>query len=167
MHATSKQDQFLMKLRPDFEIACSNLMNRYPIPSLDACLSELLREEQHIVTQAAMEHQVTVSAPFLWLMWHRGDIWVETYVLSSALVVKLLAILLRIVLRSFVTTCPKKQGHIISTCPIRPERKQGTTYHASTAASSSAALPTASPVVPLPAPTALANPSTLTPEMVQ
>ena len=34
----------------------------------------------------------------------------------------------------------KKQGHIISTYPIHPERKQGTAYHASTAASSSAAL---------------------------
>ena len=68
--------------------------------------------------------------------------------------------------KNFCNYC-KKQGHIISTCPIRPERKQGTTYHASTAASSSAALPTASPVVPLPAHTALANPSTLTSEMVQ
>ncbi|RVW59204.1 Retrovirus-related Pol polyprotein from transposon RE1 [Vitis vinifera] len=61
----------------------------------------------------------------------------------------------------------KKQGHIISACPIRPERKQGTAYHASTGASSSTALPAASSVVPIPAPTALANPNTLTPEMVQ
>ena len=30
VHATSKRDQFLMKLRPDFEIARSNLMNRHP-----------------------------------------------------------------------------------------------------------------------------------------
>ncbi|RVX06706.1 hypothetical protein CK203_029495 [Vitis vinifera] len=42
VHATSKRDQFLMKLRPDFEIARSNLMNRHPVPSLDAYLSELL-----------------------------------------------------------------------------------------------------------------------------
>ena len=39
-----------MKLRLDFEIACSNLMNHHPVPSLDACLSELLREEQRIIT---------------------------------------------------------------------------------------------------------------------
>ena len=45
VHATNKRDQFLMKLRPDFEIARSNMMNRHPVPSLDACLSELLREE--------------------------------------------------------------------------------------------------------------------------
>ncbi|RVW22080.1 Retrovirus-related Pol polyprotein from transposon TNT 1-94 [Vitis vinifera] len=61
----------------------------------------------------------------------------------------------------------KKQGHIISACPIRPERKQGTAYHASTGASSSIALLAASSVVPIPAPTTLANPNTLTPEMVQ
>ncbi|RVW38678.1 hypothetical protein CK203_077470 [Vitis vinifera] len=63
VHATSKRDQFLMKLRPDFEIERSNMMNRHPVPSLDACLSELLREEQRIVTQATMEHRANVSAP--------------------------------------------------------------------------------------------------------
>ena len=63
VHATSKRDQFLMKLRPNFEITHSNLMNRHPVPSRDACLSELLCEEQRIVTQATMEHRATVSAP--------------------------------------------------------------------------------------------------------
>ena len=62
MHATSKRDQFLMKLRPDFEIARSNLINRHPVPSLNACLSEPLREEQRIITRAAIEHRATVSA---------------------------------------------------------------------------------------------------------
>ena len=52
-----------MKLRPDFEITSSNLMNCHLVPSLNACLSELLREEQRIVTQAAMQHRATVSAP--------------------------------------------------------------------------------------------------------
>ena len=42
-------------------------------------------------------------------------------------------------------------------------RKQGTAYHASTIPSGSAALPATSPVVPLLAPTALANLHTLTP----
>ena len=45
----------------------------------------------------------------------------------------------------------KKQGHIISACPIRPERKQGIAYHVSTGASSSAALLAASSIVPIPA----------------
>ena len=52
-----------MKLQPDFEIAQSNMMNRHPVSSLDACLSEILREEQRIVTQATMEHRANVSAP--------------------------------------------------------------------------------------------------------
>ena len=39
------------------------MMNRHPVPSLDACLSELLREEQCLITQAAIEHRATVSAP--------------------------------------------------------------------------------------------------------
>ncbi|XP_068645241.1 uncharacterized protein [Aristolochia californica] len=58
IHETSKRDQFLMKLHPEFEIARSHLMNRHLVPSLDACLSELLREEQRIATQAGMEHRV-------------------------------------------------------------------------------------------------------------
>ena len=35
------------------------MMNRHPVPSLDAYLSELLREDQHIVTQATMEHRAS------------------------------------------------------------------------------------------------------------
>lgn len=49
-HEQSKQDQFLMKLRSDFEIVCSNLMNRDPTPSLDVCFRELLCEEQRVLT---------------------------------------------------------------------------------------------------------------------
>ena len=86
--------------------------------------------------------------------------------LSSALVVKLFGHIARDCPKKFCNYY-KKQGHIISACAIRPERKQGTTYHASTVASSSVALPATSPVVPLPAPIALANRTTLTPEMVQ
>ena len=51
VYAISKRDQFLMKLRPNFEIARSNMMNRHPIPSY------------RIVTKAIMEHRANVSAP--------------------------------------------------------------------------------------------------------
>lgn len=51
-----------MKLRPDFEVACSNLMNRHPVPSLDVYLNELLHEEQLIITQAAMKHGTAVAS---------------------------------------------------------------------------------------------------------
>ena len=46
VHEASKRDQFLMKLRPEFESIRSNLMHRDPSPSLDVCFGALLREEQ-------------------------------------------------------------------------------------------------------------------------
>ena len=155
-----------MKLQPDFEIARSNMMNRHPVPSLDACLSELLREEQRIITQASMEHRATVSA-LVFVAYaaqgrHTGRDMRDVQCFSC----KAFGHIARDCPKKFCNYC-KKQGHIISACPIRPERKQGTAYHASTATSSSAALPAALPVVPLPAPTTLTNPTTLTPEMVQ
>ena len=51
VHEQSKRDQFLMKLCPEYEAACSNLMNRDHSPSLDVCFKELLREEQCLATQ--------------------------------------------------------------------------------------------------------------------
>ena len=50
VHEQSKRDQFLMKLRPEFEITHSNLMNRDPLPTLDVCFGDLLREEQRLLT---------------------------------------------------------------------------------------------------------------------
>ena len=44
VHEQSKRDQFLMKLRLEFEAIRSNQMNHAPSP-LDACFGELLREE--------------------------------------------------------------------------------------------------------------------------
>ncbi|XP_068656987.1 uncharacterized protein [Aristolochia californica] len=62
VHETNKRDQFLMKLCSEFEITRSNLMNHHPVPPLDICLSEHLREEQRIATQAGMEHQTNTDA---------------------------------------------------------------------------------------------------------
>jgi hypothetical protein len=55
VHEQSKRDQFMMKLRPEFEATRSSLMNRGPSPSLDICFGELLREEQRLLTQAAFQ----------------------------------------------------------------------------------------------------------------
>ncbi|RVW89894.1 Retrovirus-related Pol polyprotein from transposon RE1 [Vitis vinifera] len=38
IHATTRRDQFLMKLRPEYESVRSSLLNRSPVPSLDICL---------------------------------------------------------------------------------------------------------------------------------
>ncbi|KAH9780093.1 protein kinase domain-containing protein [Citrus sinensis] len=55
VHEQSKRDQFLMKLRPKYEAARSNLMNRDLSPSLDVCFKELLREEQRLATQTILQ----------------------------------------------------------------------------------------------------------------
>ena len=57
VHEESRRDQFLMKLRPEFETKRAGLFNRNPIPTLDAFLGELLREEQRLATQVGMGHE--------------------------------------------------------------------------------------------------------------
>ncbi|KAG6654422.1 hypothetical protein CIPAW_05G144600 [Carya illinoinensis] len=43
-----------MKLLSEFEHVRTGLLNRDPVPSLDLCLGELLREEQRLSTQISM-----------------------------------------------------------------------------------------------------------------
>ncbi|TXG56864.1 hypothetical protein EZV62_018177 [Acer yangbiense] len=71
VHEQSKRDQFLMKLRPEFEIARSNLMNREPSPSLDVCFEELLRKEQRLLTQA-MFQQDSSPNPIAYAAYGKG-----------------------------------------------------------------------------------------------
>ena len=113
-----------------------------------------------------MEHRATVSAPVSVAYAAQGRHTGRDMCVVQCFSCKAFGHIAQDCPNKFCNYC-KKQGHIIYAYPIRPEMMQGTTYHASTAASSSAALPVASPVVPLLAPTALANPTTLTPEMVQ
>ena len=61
VHETSKRDQFLMKLRGEFEVIRSNLMSRELVPLLDTCVGELLREEQQLLTQAVLEQKAQNS----------------------------------------------------------------------------------------------------------
>lgn len=60
LHKTSKCDQFLMKLKVEFEAIRSNLMNRDPVPLLDICITELLKEEQWLITQLAEAESWTI-----------------------------------------------------------------------------------------------------------
>ena len=111
-----------MKLRPDFEIARSNMMNHHPIPSLDACLSELLHEEQRIVTQAAMEHRATVSAPVSVAYATQGRHTGRDMRAVQCFSCKAFSHIPQNCPKKLCNYC-KKQGHIISACPICPERK--------------------------------------------
>lgn len=61
VYEISKRDQFLMKLHTEFEVVRAALLNRTPVPSLDVCLGELLREEQRLLTRGAMTYDNFVS----------------------------------------------------------------------------------------------------------
>ncbi|XP_050877563.1 uncharacterized protein LOC127081339 [Lathyrus oleraceus] len=63
VYNTSERDQFLMKLRSEFEVVRGALLNRNLVPSLDTCVGELLREEQRLITQGAMSHDAVSSEP--------------------------------------------------------------------------------------------------------
>lgn len=64
LHEVTKRDQFLMKLRTEFEPIRSSLMNRESPPSSDDCLGELLREER-LLTRASLEQQQNRVTPVL------------------------------------------------------------------------------------------------------
>ena len=55
LHKTSQRDQFLMKLRSEYESVHSSLLNRSHVPSLDICFGELLHEEKRLSTRAILE----------------------------------------------------------------------------------------------------------------
>jgi len=155
-----------MKLCSDFKTARSNLMNCYSVPSLNAYLSELFRAKQRIITQAAMEHRANVSAPVSVAYTTQGrNKSIDMHVVQC-FSCKAFGYIAWDCPKKFCNYC-KKHSHIIFAYPIRPKRKQGTIYHASIGASGFVVLFAASPIVPIPTPTGLANPNTLTPEMAQ
>ncbi|XP_068657980.1 uncharacterized protein [Aristolochia californica] len=145
VHETCKRDQFLMKLRPEFEIAQSHLMNCHPVLSLDAYLSELLREEQHLATQAGIEHRVQTGISALVAYVAQGKIKGRDMSSVQCFHYKAYGHFAQECLKKSCNYC-KKTGHIIATCPTHPEKKKNTAYHASTGTSSSEALPIAIPV---------------------
>ncbi|RVW45191.1 Acyltransferase-like protein, chloroplastic [Vitis vinifera] len=148
LHTVYNQDNFARHFQLN-SLCC-------PSSACNQQASELLREEQRIVTQTTMDHRANVSAPV--------SVAYATHGRNKGRDMHVVQCFSCKDFGHIVQDCPKKfsnyykkQGHIISACPIRPERKQGTAYHASTGASSSAALLVASSIVPIYAPTALAN----------
>nr|GMC82763.1 Retrovirus-related Pol polyprotein from transposon TNT 1-94 [Ipomoea batatas] len=151
IHETSKRDQFLMKLRGEFETIRSNLMNRQLVPSMNICVGELLREEQRLTTMAVLEQKAQNSAPIpvAYAAQRRSNggrdmTNVQCYSCKN--------------FGHFANNCTKKfcnyckeAGHIIKECSIRPPKKHETAYNVSVGPSS----------------VSNAGQSTITPEMVQ
>ena len=111
VHETSKRDQFLMKLRGEFEAIRFNLKNREPVPLLDICVEELLREEQRHLTQAVLEQKAQNSAPIPVAYAAQGRYLkaVEIRLMSSAIVAKDLGTMPLIVLKNSAIIV-RKQG---------------------------------------------------------
>ena len=150
VHEDSKRDQFLMKLRPEFEAIRAGLLNRNPVPSLDVCLGDLLREEQRMATQTIIgtskEISEVVNIAYAAQGKNRGKGQVQCYSCKE------LGHIARNCGKKFCNYC-KQIGHIIKDCPTRPENRrvqafQGAVQDSNTIGSTSTA-------------------TTLTPEMVQ
>lgn len=106
-----------MKLPPDFEIARSNLMNCSPVPSLDGCLSELLREEKRLHTQASLAHQAPANISILVAYTAQGRHMGRDMRAVQCFSCKAFGHIAKDCPKKFCNSC-KKQGHIISACPI-------------------------------------------------
>ncbi|KAK2966538.1 hypothetical protein RJ640_002998 [Escallonia rubra] len=57
--------QFLIKLRPDYEIVRANILNRGTLPTMDAVFGEFLREDTRIATQATLERKTELDSVFI------------------------------------------------------------------------------------------------------
>ncbi|KAF5460137.1 hypothetical protein F2P56_020027 [Juglans regia] len=155
IHEESRRDQFLMKLRPEYDATRAGLLNRNPVPTLDVCLGELLREEQRLATQAGMGqeklHTEMVNVDYAAQGRGRGKGQIQCYSCKE--------------FGHIATNCTKpycnyckKPGHIIKECSIRPQNRHAQAFQAAVQSS------------PIVAPTVTATSTiqaVLTPEMVQ
>ncbi|KAJ0043106.1 hypothetical protein Pint_18823 [Pistacia integerrima] len=130
LHKTSQRDQFLMKLRPEYESVRSSLLNRSPVPSLDICFGELLREEQRLSTQAILEQSHDSSKTTTMAYAAQGH--------GSPVTSKNLQCFCCKEYGHIAANCPKKycsyckkKGHIIKECRIRPQNRQAHAFQTS------------------------------------
>lgn len=119
IHETTQRDQFLMKLRSEFESTRSNLMNRESVPSLNVCLNELLREEQRLSTQSNMEQYKSNVVPIAYAAQSkpRG----RDMNSIQCFCCKGFGHFASNCSKKFCNYC-KKDGHIIKECPTRPPK---------------------------------------------
>ncbi|KAK6123498.1 hypothetical protein DH2020_042762 [Rehmannia glutinosa] len=134
VHQVTKRDQFHMKLRSEFKSIRSSLMNRESVPSLDACLNELFREEKRLLTQTTMEQHRSTIPPVAYATQRKAKgrdmSTVQCFCCKKY--------------GHYTSNCPNKfctyckmDGHIIKECPTRPPKKPTIAYTASIDSSSS------------------------------
>ncbi|KAJ8766133.1 hypothetical protein K2173_021650 [Erythroxylum novogranatense] len=155
VHEVSMRDQFLMKLRPEFEVARAGLLNRAPVPSLDLCLRELLREEQRLATQATLGtfkgSSEVVNVAYAAQGRNRGKKQLQCYSCKE------FGHIARNCDKKVCNYC-KQDGHIIKEFPTRPENRRTQAFQI--------VVPESTNIGSAPA-IASNNQSTVTPEMVQ
>ena len=100
-------------------------MNRTLVSSLDTCLSELLREEQCLLTQASMEQQKSDSFPVAYAT--QGKPKRRDLSVVQCFCCKKLGHFASHYPKTFCNSC-KKDGYVIKECPIRPPRKTETAF---------------------------------------
>ena len=122
LQASSQRDQFLMKLRNEYESIRSALMNRTPLPSLDVCLNELLREEQRISTSAHLAQQKTKTYSVAFLANKASQPPPRDLSKTQCYSCKKFGHLASQCKQKVCNYC-KKSGHIISECRRRPQRQ--------------------------------------------
>ncbi|KAG7982853.1 hypothetical protein I3843_04G074200 [Carya illinoinensis] len=116
LHATSRRDQFLMKLRSEYESVRSSLLNRSPVPSLDICFGELLREEQRLSTQAILEQshsRPSINSKILQCFYYKE----YGHIAANCS-------------KKFCSYC-KKKDHIIKECCTCPQHRQAQAFQTS------------------------------------
>ncbi|KAA8538672.1 hypothetical protein F0562_028280 [Nyssa sinensis] len=116
-----------MKLRPEYESVCSSLLNRSPVPSLDICFGELLREEQHLSTQAllAQSHGSSGTATVAYAAQGRGPPMNSKNL--QCFCCKEYGHIAANCPKKFCSYC-KKKGHIITACRLRPQNRQAQAF---------------------------------------
>ncbi|KAK0606527.1 hypothetical protein LWI29_000191 [Acer saccharum] len=157
VHSESQRDQFLMKLRPEFESARAGLINRTPVPSLDVCLGELLREEQRLASQLGIAQDAggTEMVNVAYAAHDKGRYKSPPQCYSC----KEVGHIAKHCRKKFCNYC-KKEGHIIKDCRVRPQNRSAPAFHTAVQSSfvpASSAQPTTVP----------GSSSNITPEQVQ
>ncbi|KAG7983887.1 hypothetical protein I3843_04G129100 [Carya illinoinensis] len=136
LYKTRRRDQFLMKFRPEYESVHSSLLNRSPVPSLDVCFGELLREEQRLSTQASLEqsHGSSGFPPMAYAAQRRGPPVHSSFL--QCFCCKEYGHIAANCPKKYCSYC-KKKGHIIKECRICPQNHQVQAFRTSIAHGSS------------------------------